>query len=97
MSFSEEKVQQVWEKAATVENNDPKRWRKDQCGAWIDRGAYGNRNSEYGWEVDHIDPNGGDSLDNLRPLQWKNNLARGQGRLNCPVIAEGVHNIDRST
>ena len=45
MSFSEEKVQQVWEKAATVENNDPKQWRKDQCGAWIYRGAYGNRNS----------------------------------------------------
>ncbi len=97
MSFSDEKVQQVWEKAVTDSNNDPNKWRKDQCGAWIYRGAYGDRNSEYGWEVDHIDPNGRDGLSNLRPLQWKNNLDKGEGRLKCPVTANSVHNVDRST
>jgi hypothetical protein len=54
-----------------VPNNDPKDWRKDQCGAWIARNQYGNRNSRYGWEVDHIKPEsegGGDELSNLRPI-----------------------------
>jgi hypothetical protein len=74
MSFSDEKVQKVWEKGSVVSNNSPDEWRKDECGAWMNRKLYGNRESEYGWEVDHINPNGGDNLDNLRPLQWKNNL-----------------------
>lgn len=58
MSFSEEKVQKVWEKAEPVAGNDPNVWRKDQCGAWIGRKLYGSRESEYGWEVDHISPKG---------------------------------------
>ena len=37
---------------------------------------HGNRNSENGWEIDHINPvaNGdGDELSNLQPLNWNNN------------------------
>lgn len=97
MSLSEEKIKRVWEKATPMGNNDPDKWRQDQCEAWIYRAAYGDRNSEYGWEIDHIDPNGGDSFENLRPLQWKNNLSKGEGKLTCPVNAQGIHNIDRST
>jgi hypothetical protein len=95
LSFSEEKVQKVWEKAEPVAGNDPNVWRKDQCGAWIGRKLYGSRESEYGWEVDHISPKGGDDLSNLRPLQWKNNLDKGEGRLKCPVTANGVHNTGK--
>lgn len=95
MSLSEEKVQKVWEKAETVDGNDPNVWRKDQCGGWIGRNLYGNRESEYGWEVDHINPQGGDDLSNLRPLQWKNNLDKGEGRLKCPVTADGVNNVKK--
>ena|SRR5271157_1141590 len=97
MSFSDERVQQVWEKGTTVGNNDQSQFRKDQCGAWIYKAAYGDRNSQYGWEIDHIDPHGGDGLANLRPLQWKNNLNKGEGKLKCPVTADGVRNVDRST
>ena len=56
MGFSEEVVQQVWAKAGKAGDNDPNVWRKDQCGAWIGRAYYGNRNSQYGWEIDHIKP-----------------------------------------
>jgi hypothetical protein len=95
MGFTEEKIQKVWEKGKTVAKNDPKVWRKDQCGAWMKRADYGNINSEYGWQIDHITPvseGGTDDLSNLRPLQWENNLATQAGRLKCVVSAFGEHN-----
>jgi hypothetical protein len=96
MSFSEDVVQKVWEKAAIVSGIDPNEWRKDECTAWINRKQYGNRNSDYGWEIDHIKPEsegGGDELSNLRPLQWENNATKQAGRLTCPITAEGNKNI----
>lgn len=96
MAFTEDTIQKVWEKATVVSNNDPKVWRKDQCGAWIARSKYGDRNSQYGWEIDHITPEsegGGHELSNLRPLQWENNASKQAGRLTCPVTASGKENV----
>lgn len=95
MSFSKEMIQAVWEKGRIVGKDYANEWRKDQCGAWINRSEYGSRTSIYGWEIDHISPEGGDILSNLRPLQWKNNVAKSEGRLKCPVTAEGDHNVER--
>ena len=95
MSFSDSIIQKVWEKGRVVPNNDPNIWRKDECGAWIGVRYYGDRNSQYGWEIDHIKPEsqaGGDELSNLRPLQWKNNVSKQNGRLTCPITAIGIHN-----
>jgi 5-methylcytosine-specific restriction endonuclease McrA len=75
MSFSEETIQNVWEKGEIVAKYDANRFRRDRCGAWIRRLGYGAKNSRLGWEIDHITPEsegGGDELSNLRPLQWRN-------------------------
>jgi hypothetical protein len=96
MSFTSDTIQKVWEKGTVVPNNDPNVWRKDECGAWIGRSEYGNRDSQYGWEIDHITPvseGGGDDLSNLRPLQWQNNAEKQGGRLTCPVTASGTQNV----
>ena len=96
MSFSEDVVEQVWQKATYVSaENEKNGFRKDQCPAWIQRNKYGSRNSTYGWEIDHITPvsrGGTDSVSNLRPLQWENNVATSDGRLSCPVKASGNSN-----
>lgn len=92
MSFTSDIIQEVWEKAQIVSDNDPNVWRKDQCGAWIGRGFYGNRNSQYGWEIDHISPGDEDDLSNLRPLQWENNTSKSDERLTCPISSSGINN-----
>lgn len=94
--WTEEDIQAVWDKGSLTSGNDKDVWRKDQCGAWINRKQYGNRNSLYGWEIDHIktvSKDGTDVLGNLRPLQWENNASRGDGRLVTVVTAEGVNNV----
>ena len=76
-------------------NQDPNHVRKDICGAWIVFEAYGDRNNEYGWEIDHIIPirkGGTNDLENLQPLQWDNNVAKGDGETVCKVTADGIHN-----
>lgn len=94
MSSEDENVPDVWEKGEVVDGQDASRWRKDKCGAWIGRNHYGNRDSQYGWEIDHIDPEGGDDLSNLRPLQWENNVDKSdKKRLTCVVTAQGTDNV----
>jgi hypothetical protein len=95
MAWNEQTVEAVWKKGKIVQGNEPSRWRKDDCGAWIGRVEYGNRESQYGWEVDHVDPKGGDGIGNLRPLQWQNNVDKSDGRLKCSVIASGKDNVAR--
>lgn len=95
--LSTEIVAAVWAKGQRVdEANEQKGFRKDQCNAWIQRDSYGNRNSSWGWEVDHITPasqGGTDALSNLRPLHWENNAAKAGGRLECVVTSNGTQNV----
>ena len=92
MNWPEETVQEVWEKGVLAPGADSRTLRLDACGAWIARGQYGNRQSAYGWEIDHIDPHGPDDLPNLLPLQWENNARKGDGPLVCVVKATGGDN-----
>jgi hypothetical protein len=92
MSYTDETVLEVWERAMSVENNDSSIWRKDECGAWIQRTMYGDRHSQYGWEIDHLQAQGPDHVSNLRPLHWKNSTGTGDGRLICRVTSSGVDN-----
>ena len=75
-SFSPAVVAAVWLKGRVVPGYDPAHVRKDCCGAWMQFDAYGDTNSQYGWEVDHQQPvahGGADNLANLQPLYWRNN------------------------
>ena len=92
-------IQAVWEKGAVAPGNDANVYRKDECGAWVCRNQYGDRNAKYGWEIDHIRPvseGGSDVLSNLRPLFWRNNAERQDGRLTCPFTALGTENVRRT-
>jgi hypothetical protein len=95
MAFDETTKKLVWGKGTIANPNNPGEWRKDECGAWIEFSRYGDRNSQYGWEIDHItsvDHGGTDALSNLRPLQWQNNASKNAGRLVCVVTANGTNN-----
>ena len=78
MAFSEQVIQQVWEKGIAVAGYPPSTHRKDRCGALMVRNQYGTQ-TNYGWEIDHIRPvskGGLDYLPNLQPLHWENNSAK---------------------
>jgi len=87
-------TENVWNKGQ-ITQGDPSgnEWRKDACNAWIRHDSYGNRSSRFGWEIDHIDSEGGDDLGNLRPLHWKNNVAKSDGSTECPVTSSNSDNI----
>ena len=72
-----ETIQAVWNKGAPAYNLAPDEWRRDDYDNLINRDRYGNRDSDVGWEIDHIKPKsegGSDDLSNLRPLYWEKNI-----------------------
>lgn len=78
--FSKAIRNMVWNKAAYAAGHPPDIWRKDAFGNIINWQDFGNRDSKYGWEIDHIVPisNGGtDNIHNLQPLHWETNKEKG--------------------
>ena len=70
----------AWQNAAPIPGRDETEWRHDAFGSVIKWSDYGDRNSEYGWEIDHQTPTalgGSDSANNLRALHWRNNASLG--------------------
>ncbi len=79
-SFDQLIILYIWSKATIVPKHDQNEIRKDRCGAWIKFTDYGNVDSDYGWEIDHVKPvarGGTDDLKNLQPLHWRNNRGKG--------------------
>lgn len=96
--FDKTIIDTVWNKASTVEGYNKDIMRKDACGAWIARNQYGIRDSIFGWEIDHVYPvtlGGGNDMDNLRAMQWENNISKGNDfpSYKSKVQAEGNKNV----
>ena len=88
MSFDDEDINKVWNKGREIPGKDPKVTRQDACGTPMKKDDYGDRESDYGWEIDHKDAKGSDNLSNLQPLQWKNNASKSDGELKCKCSNE---------
>ncbi|MCI0450611.1 MAG: HNH endonuclease [Chlorobi bacterium] len=87
-SFSSSVKTNVWEKGSLISGYDASEWRRDKCGRAMKYSEHGNRQHEFGWEIDHIKPvakGGTDDLSNLQPLYWENNASKGDTYpWNCP-------------
>lgn len=54
------------------------------------RSQYGMRDSNFGWEIDHVYPiamGGDDNIENLRAMQWENVESKGS---DFPVYKSAV-------
>lgn len=99
MAFSEQIVNEVWRKAKTITDYDPDVWRQDFAGAWIKREMYGTE-TNFGWEIDHLLPivkGGTDNIENLVPLQWKNNRTKSDNfpEFDTAVSSDSNHYIEK--
>ena len=106
MAFSNQQIQDAWNRANVVEGYDASRFRKDACGAWIIREKYGDFDSLYGWVIDHVVPQSLlrdrgvseqmiDNPLNLRALQYENNASKKDDypSYTAVVTSEGTENI----
>ena len=95
MRYTESDIWQVWSKGEIFAGNDPVFWRKDVCGAWMFRGHFGRKDSEYGWVIEHIKPlsdGGTNDISNLVPVHWENTTRKADGNIECHATSTGTHN-----
>ena len=98
----ESTVDLIWQKGLKVNGYNPDLYRQDYSGAWISRMAYGDRESIFGWEIDHVYPKsrgGTDEEINLRPINWQNNISKGDcyPAYVAAVTSEDNKNVMRET
>jgi len=75
--------EKAWNNAKKVRGKDPARYRQDPYGNLICKSSYG-KDSDMGWEVDHINPksNGGsDSTANFQALKTSVNREKSDSRV----------------
>lgn len=91
--------EQIWLKAVYVDaENEMRGFRKDRFGNWIFKSAYGNRNSDYGWEMDHSFPKslgGLSTYANLEPVNWKANIKKSDSL--PPSFLHSLINLGKPT
>jgi hypothetical protein len=81
MAYTREELIYVFSKGIVDPRYDSTVFRKDRFGRWMELGRYGERDHDFGWEVDHLDPNGGDRWANLVPLNWRSNCEKSDKRI----------------
>ena len=70
----------VFAKAKSIKNKDPKKYRQDPYGNIMYLSSYG-KYSLMGWSIDHIQPRaigGSDDIRNLQALNSKINASKGK-------------------
>lgn len=95
--YDREVLDRVWALAQVVPGNDPALWRKDDHGAWMHRMEYGNRHSQFGWEVadcgSYVRRVG---VSSLRAMQWQNYVDwMVANRAGAVMTADGLNNARR--
>ena len=77
--FNKSRLDQVWDKGATVRGKNPNLYREDIWGNEMYYPSYG-KDTPKGWSVDHSKPTskgGTDHLNNLQPMQSSANKSKG--------------------
>jgi len=77
--FSDERLEQIWNKGAKIRGKDADLYRKDIYGNEMYRSSYG-KDTAMGWNVDHSKPTskgGTDHLNNLQPMNSSANKSKG--------------------
>ena len=77
--FSQERLDQIWDKGTPIKGKNPDLYRKDKFGNTMFKPSYG-KTSEMGWNVDHSKPQnlgGTDHLNNLQPMNSRANCSKG--------------------
>ena len=87
MEYSDDQVQTVWEQGRATMDRDPGEWRKDQCGAWLQRAQY-NTDAEFGWKIEAVRTGNPAVLGNLQPVHWRNGFDVENGKPLCRVTAD---------
>lgn len=88
MGYSEQMIQQVWEKARASADINAELWREDECGAWITRRHYGDTDSDFGWKIVNVTPGEQGTLENLRPFHHRNAYDLSNQQARCHVTAD---------
>ena len=79
MAYSEDRLEQIWDKGQPIKGKNPNLYRQDCEGNTIYKPNYG-KITPMGWEVDHSKPRclgGTDHLNNLQPMQANANRRKG--------------------
>lgn len=88
MAYDEDLVARVWDKARATADQDPRLWRKDECGAWLYREHYGSTESEYGWWIADVSLGREGGIEQLRPFHQGNGFDIENGAPRCKVTAD---------
>ena len=79
LDSDEKRKMSAWLRASEIPGHDGALWRRDRFGSAIHWPHHGNRDSDYGWEIDHQIPKARGGLgfaSNLEALHWRNNVAK---------------------
>jgi hypothetical protein len=82
----------IFEAAPTVEGRDPTRWRYDAAGTPVMHQLYGNKGL-CGWEMDHIDPHGGNDITNCHMLQATTNTRKSNKLLDMMELRAKANKV----